>query len=316
MRIAIWILGVCAAGTIILSAPLHSSAQEAGIIEGIRGNAYWKKDAHSQEVKLDPKRDKSRLLRAGERIRCDRGGELRLRLYSRPVKWVSPSWFPIPYVTGDKMDSRRQVLVDYGKRGGGDRGATSVYAPSSHSTARPATFEIRWIPKPGLRVLTLIIREESPSGREILRENVAAGMSGLIVSEAARNAITKYRAERALGPLLLILLGAREEIDRVTFFLLSARDEHSLDQELMFWDKVPEGLWRRLGRAHAFTVREMFTEAAEEYEAALKYAPEGTDLLRRTITAHKRTGNVVREEELSRRLPKGTKLSHLENRRM
>jgi hypothetical protein len=66
-------------------------------------------------------------------------------------------------------------------------------------------------------------------------------------------------------------------------------------------------MWRHLGIARAFTVHQMFTEAAEEYEAALKYAPDSTDLLRRTIAAHQRTGNTPREKELSAHLAKITK---------
>jgi hypothetical protein len=61
----------------------------------------------------------------------------------------------------------------------------------------------------------------------------------------------------------------------------------------------------------------MFTEAAEEYEAALKYAPDSTDLLRRTIAAHQRTGNTPREKELSAHLAKITKrLSRRRRERM
>jgi len=316
MKIAGSISVLFVVGFIVLTTPFQLYGQEAGIIEQIHGSAYWKEDLRSRAIRLDPQRDKGRLLRAGERLRCDRGAELRLRLYGRIVRWISSSWFPIPYTSPDNTNLRSQVILTYGSRGGGDRGATSIYSPSSLGRVRPGTFEIRWIPKPGLRVVSLLIREASPSGHEILRQNIAARISGHVRSETARQALLKYRTERGHGPLLLVLLGEREEIDRTTFFLVSARDEESLDQELRVWDQEPEGLWRHLARAHSFVVHEMFTEAADEYEAALRHAPAGTDLLRRTITAHQRTGNVAREKQLYKRLPKRIRLSHEENKKI
>jgi hypothetical protein len=309
MKIAVRALAVFVLGIIALTSTPQSYAQEAGILEGIRGRAYWKKDPLSQAVRLDPQRDKGRLLRAGESVRCDRGGKLWLRLYNRSLRLRGPSpWFPIPHVPAGGTDMRRQALEEYGRLGGRDRGPASVYSPSSHSKVRPATFEIRWIPKAELQTFTLIIREASPSGREILRQDIADGASGHLISDVARHTLVRYRTERGHGPLLLILLHSRLEIDRVSFFLLSAQNEQSLKQELIFWDKEPEGLWRHLGRARAFILHEMFTEAAEEYEAALAQAPKSIDLLKRTIQAHKRTGNFVREEALTRRLPKGIEL--------
>jgi len=291
----------------MLTSPLASFAQEAGIIAQIRGDAYWKKDARSEPIKLHPKRDKGRLLWAGERLRCSPRSELWLQLYKRAFRVpCTSSWFPIPYVQADKSDPARQVLVTYGTRGGGERGESSIYSPSNGASVNPATFEVRWIPKPGQPVLSLLIREVSPSGREIFRQDVVDGMSGHISSKTVRRALAEYRDERGHGPLLIILRGDRREIASVRFFLLSAIDQEALTHELRSWNKKPEGIWRHLGIAQAFTRREMFTEAAEEYEAALKHAPDGIDLLRKTIAAHKRTGNTAREKELSARLAKLT----------
>jgi hypothetical protein len=309
MKIMVRALAGFVLGLLALNSAARLYAQEVGILEGIRGHAYWKKDARSQAVRLDPQRDKGRLLRAGERIRCGRGGKLWLRLYNRRLSLRGPSlWFPIPYVPAGETDVRRQALEEYGRLGGRDRGPSSVYAPSNHSKVRPATFEIRWVPKAELPAFTLVIREVSPSGREIFRQEIADGASGQLISEVVRQTLTRYRTERGHGPLLLIRLRSRLEIDSVKFFLLSAQDEQTLRQELTFWDKESDGLWRYLGRARTFILHEMFTEAAAEYEAALAQAPKSIDLLKRTIQAHKRTGNFAREEALAQRMPKGMEL--------
>jgi hypothetical protein len=52
----------------------------------------------------------------------------------------------------------------------------------------------------------------------------------------------------------------------------------------------------------------MYAEVSKEYEDALVQAPESIDLLSKTIYAHRDTGKTAREEELTRRLPLGTKL--------
>jgi hypothetical protein len=296
------------AAAFILAFAFVAVAQEAGIIEEVRGNAYWKKDARSARVKLHSRRDKGRLLRAGERVRCDPKSELRLRLYERDLSVpCSPTWFPIPYVQADKNHPARLVLIEYGRRGGGERGDASIYSPANRASVNPATFEIRWITNLG-PVKSLLIKEASPSGRDIFHQNVVDGMSGHISSEGARQALVKYREERGHGPLLIILSDSRRrDLAGVRFFLITERTERDLDQELRSWKNEPEGMWRHLGMAHAFAVRQMFTEAAEEYEAALRYAPDSTGLLRRTIAAHQQTGNSPREKELRIHLARKTK---------
>ena len=123
MKTTAWTCWLFAAG-FMLTAPFVVVSQEAGIIEEVRGNAYWKKDARSTRVKLHPRRDKGRLLRAAERVRCDPQSELRLRLYERALTVpCSTTWFPIPYVQADKNHPARLALVEYGSRGGGERAA-------------------------------------------------------------------------------------------------------------------------------------------------------------------------------------------------
>ena len=53
--------------------------------------------------------------------------------------------------------------------------------------------------------------------------------------------------------------------------------------------------------ARIFAKYEIFNQAAEEYEEALKLAPNSLSVLDATISAHHRTGNFPREEELVKR---------------
>jgi hypothetical protein len=168
----------------------------------------------------------------------------------------------------------------------------------------PEQFIIRWNQGPAIRTIALIIQE--PGGREIWRQDVVDGARGSLASEASRQALTKYRAENGEGPLLLRLVDSDGNNTQVTFSLLSVSREQSLRQDLALWDRETARLMSHLGRASVFAGASMFAPAAEEYDSALVAAPESRDLLVRTILAYRRTGNVGRVEELTKRLPAGT----------
>lgn len=308
MKTPVPLLELCVVAAVAFACPHESRAQEAGILERLGGNVYWRKDAHSAVVRLHPRRDIGRLLYAGERVRCGQGGRLRFRVYGRGVRIKGPSgWFPIPHQPTGREDLRRKALEEYGSTGGRDRGGSRFYSPAPASKVRPSTFEIRWVPRLApADASTLVLREESRWGRELWRQEIKGTASGRLVSDTARQALAGYRAGQKHGPLLLILSdSANREVNSVKFYLLSAREERSLRRELAFWGREPEGLWRRLGRASTFIRHSMYAEAADEYEAALAHAPESVHVLKRAIQAHRETGNTEREEALTRRLPEG-----------
>jgi hypothetical protein len=78
------------------------------------------------------------------------------------------------------------------------------------------------------------------------------------------------------------------------------RDERSLKQVLAFWQKDSGMMSYHLGRASVFSRYRLFTQVAEEYEAALRTAPGSRHLLKRTILAHCETGNFTRAMELKK----------------
>lgn len=280
---------------------------QVGIVERIRPPVYWQKDMHSRTIELNRTRDVGRSIFPGERVRCGLGGQLTLRLYNRKLQFRGPNnWFPVPHAPADKTDPKLQALREYNRRAGGDRGDTTIYQPANGSKIRPEEFEIRWTSIPNSEMLTIVVREVSPSGQEILRDSVN-GSTGRLISDGGREALLEYRSQKGHGPLLVMLLGRREP-HTATFFLLSVPEGSSLARDLRRWDMEPAGIWRHLGRAYSFSLKQMFTEASEEYEAALALAPHSTHLLERAIYAHRRTGNRARELGLVTRLPAGTSL--------
>jgi hypothetical protein len=87
----------------------------------------------------------------------------------------------------------------------------------------------------------------------------------------------------------------------VTFSVLTPRDTKKLQQDLEEWtDK--DKLMRHLGRASAFAGFSLYSEAAEEYELALKDSPGSVLLVQLAASAERRTGNIPRASELDGQL--------------
>jgi hypothetical protein len=71
--------------------------QEAGSITEIRGVTYLKEIGHTAETRLRPRHDVGRKLFAGEKLRCTRGGHLKVILYGRTIDLSeSDGSYPIP----------------------------------------------------------------------------------------------------------------------------------------------------------------------------------------------------------------------------
>jgi len=305
MKIIKSIVKISASAIVLLisSGQMFSQDRVAGIVQEIRGTAYWKKDAKTNEIRLDPRHDQARLLHVGEQVRSERGGVLQLLLCGgeKTIRGRS-GWFAI---SATQECPNRKALEEYGRLGGRDRGETTqIFSPSNHGVITPDLFVIRWIPSAAKCTVSLAIKEIE--GKVLWEEGDIDGSLGLWNSNKARQALTRYRADGEEAPLLLRLTDSCANQIDITFSLLSARSEASLKEELGRWDKNLVELMVHLGRAYVFESYRIFSGVAEEYEAALKVAPESHDLLIRTILAHRITGNYAREQELTRRLPRGT----------
>jgi hypothetical protein len=304
MKFTALVLAISASVVITLALPRMVTAQEggAGIVEEIRGKAFWRQGGNAREERLDPRSDTARRLYPGEQVRCERGCRLQLRL-GRTLKVVRPSaWFTIPALDSARPGPVQTMLNDYGRRGGRDRGEPlQVFSPSAHSVAMPELFIIRWVPDPAGCTLSLIVQDVE--GKKVWQQDDVDASKGSLNSVAAKQALVDYRAKYGQGPLDLRLVdscGGSEA--RLSFSLLSRESDQSLKNELTFWDKGDGRLMYHLGRASIFSRYRIFPQAAEEYEAALNAAPNSHDLLVRTILAHHMTGNFNREEELNKRL--------------
>jgi hypothetical protein len=317
IKTAALILTAFAVAFITVTSPCKAIAQErgAGIVEEIRGAVFWRPNLGAREERLDPRADAARRLYPGEQVRCARGGSLRLLLGLRR-RTVHPSaWFTIPRATPSRSNPARRMLDDYGRVGGLDRGNQSkILSPSENSMAVPGQFSIRWVPSAVGCTLSLTIRDVG--GNLLWRREDVDGASGSLRDDGAVRvfdkgpgpALVSYRAETGRGPLTLQIDDSCGGENRVSFLLLSVKSEQSLERELSSWGGEAGTLLQHLGRASVYSRYGVFSQAADEYESALRAAPDSRHLLIRTIKAHRQTGNFLRARELEKRLPDGTNI--------
>lgn len=275
----------------------------AGLVSEVKGDALIRTRGGA-ESRLDARRDRARVVYEGEKFRCPRKGcVLKLKL-GREVKVIrGPSpWFTVEGA-GSESEAYRKAMADVVRKGGRSRGVRRpVYSPAAYGNgaAAASAFTVRWTPT--RRGSKVSLKLSGARGEELWRRDGVDGDAGSLASPELRRALARYRDESEDVELVLDWRDDSGMMQQLKFDLLSARREGELDAALASWGAEPDALVRHLGRASVYNSYRLLPQAAEEYEAALALAPEGRDLLRRTVTAQLSTGNVPRAEALERRL--------------
>jgi hypothetical protein len=272
------------------------------VIKHLSGSVILKENG--KQVRLKEKVDDARRLFVGDRVYCEKGAKLTLWVGGKPPMELEldeySGWYVIRRPGSPEV---QKALNAYGSIGGRDRAGFTIpilYSPANESSVVPGRFMLRWAPLGQSCVVSFVIQESG--GREVWRQEGIDGASGLLSPDTARQALAGYREEKPSAVLQLKLTDTCGDEDQVTFTLVSAASEKSLDAELMAWPANTNDLITHLGRASVFVDYEMFPEAADEYEAALRLAPNSHDLLKRTIDAERRIGNRARAKALQAHL--------------
>jgi hypothetical protein len=275
----------------------------AAIVEKVSGTVSLKQNG--KQSTLNAKTDIARRLFAGDRVHCEAGAKLSLRIGGRSTELDANSgWFEIPKVAPGAPDPRQRAIDAYGRIGGRNRGVVShsiVYSPTDGGSTTPELFVIRWTPLKSKCVVSFEVQDLN--GKKLWRQTKVGGALGVLNSKSARQALVSYRSRSREAELKLRYTDSCGEPDESTFQLLSVANEQKLKTELAQWDNEPNQLIAHLGRASVFIERKIFSQAAEEYEAALALAPESVDLIESTSGAERQTGNTPRAKELEKRLP-------------
>lgn len=305
------VAALTASAFLVLSFPFRVQSQGKlilGYIEEVRGSAYLKQGENKQ--KLNPRNDLRRKLYPGDVVGTDPGGYLRLKLCNRggadcqAKEITSSAEFRIEVGAPARTEielKREKAVQGYGAVGGRPQGVLSpFFSPAPDGAVRASTLVLRWVPSRELGWFSVTILDLNH--QRLWGKKIANGAAGRLDCVELKQILAKYRDEHDKRSLILEVEDKNRIGSQSRFSLLSVQKEKALDQELADWDQEADVFMRHLGRAQTFFARDMFTEVAEEFEAALSETPYSQDLLARTIQAHRDTGNTAREESLKRRL--------------
>jgi hypothetical protein len=287
---------------ILAAASLTAAAQDgsfAGIITDISETcaAQIIEVGTTKPKDLKPERDKHRPVASGDRLRCNGAGHIVVgqgptsQIISKKDGWVLVHRSAILNSIGEDHDPAVT------RTGSGQ----PIYSPPSGGAALAGDLIIRWDPWPGIDQITISVWSKA-TRQKFCCAGTFDGKTGSLESPELRRELMPLRERNADERELVLNISASLLRDFVVEFrLLSATEETRLDGELTAWEGK-NALLRHLGRAHVFSTFLLFTQAAEESEAALTLAPDSPYLLALSIDAERRTGNLTSFEKLMRRL--------------
>jgi hypothetical protein len=220
-------------------APLFAADEPNIFIVDLDGPVFLQTLDH-KAFRLTRKAHLGRHLQVGEAVQCRPGGRLVIEFEGQPqsippsATWVTILWRPNAAQSAQEAKNA-EAAKNYGRPGGSEKAVRSVvFSPASAAVVRPSTFRIAWNKSEVTGPLSLAIADED--GNELWRQNGIAGAAGLVESEAARDALRKYRESMATGSLTLTLDQGPGHLTEVFFSVLREAAERKLDQELKDWD--------------------------------------------------------------------------------
>jgi hypothetical protein len=301
--VACLVFGGALCAVLFLVVPGRASAQQtsfAGWLLNVNCNAQIRESSKDPPKRVNLKPGQRRPLVVGESVQCQSGNSLTIQAVDGsqtvyPDKWVDIKPSASALDSKSKSNTLTNAFAPAFTRGASPS-KTIFYSPPPDGTVDPEHLILRWELHKWSGNVTISVKPEN-SDDLLCCEGSFPASSGSLDSTGLRAAITKYRDRGARDPLELSMRVASGQEYKASFAVLTLPDKRKLQKELEEWDGKDE-LVRHLGRASVFGNFDLFTEAASEYEAALKQSPGSVMLLEPTLAAELRTGNLPRASEL------------------
>jgi len=265
-------IGILIALLTILLMPEMIRAQSGvprAVVISIKGKARIKRNKSTREENLP----RGANLYTADRIKCDKGcTDLKISYCNIYPKSVArgPSWTTILALNcGAKPD---------GTRGGAPKGeGISIISPRESEFIQPEEFSLRW--EPDRSVSKVDIEVKIHLGEDVWSQKGVDGSKGSFESDDLRAKLK----ENQMNNVLVFDVTLRESKNnnernsenrkqRVTFRLISDKDQEDLTNGLRFIEGEPDGILRAIGRGLEFNEYQLYSDALREIEQALERA--------------------------------------------
>jgi hypothetical protein len=248
-------------------------------------------------------------LSVGEQLHCKGPGHLTMKLFEPSS--ATPVELPITAITitqGDKWFTVRQGLSGQEMEGESDspmvRGwppdesSLIIFSPPQDGVVSPTALVVRWNPVAGMGRVSFFVSPQD-TGRKLCCKGEYAGSAGSWTSKELREALAAYDPQTEGERLDLEILDSKHRIYQVSFSVLGPQGRKQLARDLSRWArKDKDTIARLLGRGFVFAQFQLYTESANQYEAALQQAPANPLLRQLAIAAERRTGNLKKLKSL------------------
>jgi hypothetical protein len=286
------------------------------MIDHITCEARWRSSPGDKELSISDQYDRGRYLRIGEEIKCmSKRGDITLIQYDGKEKHVTSDlhWFRIPPRPEVRMRQQERpdkialALEHHGQRAATRASNKRVIYPVDDMVVWIESFVIRWKQEPAPGRISLSIWGLG-AATPLWKDDDVDGTTGLLDSPAAREALASSQSKPDGQQFFILQLDGPTGRTTVPFSVLPLDNTTALKEELKLWDQEKNDLLRFIGRAYSFDQRNLYWEAAREYEEALKLAPNSCDLLNEALAANERAVDqeqVRQLKEARSKMPRG-----------
>ncbi len=270
-----------------------------GSFDSVKGSGWLTGGGATRQV--TERNYKKFALASDQIVRAENASEIILTLSCVKGKVTVRSGKPFLIPTSPNTPSGGALDSTKLKNGGGNRGEgdfilfpLQINKENIKSVIRPETAIFRWS-KPIEKKQTLsltIVGEEKPFWIQEVDSEPRT-----FTSDEIRNKLTEIREKRPNAEIQLQISDSASNPDKSVFLLFSSAAEAKLQEELVEFKEEP-GADGCISRAEIYFRYELYNEAAEEYEKALKLVPASAVLRQITAFAQDRAGNFRRRDEI------------------
>jgi hypothetical protein len=279
-------------------------------LDEVKCEARWRPLANLEEIPIDQIHDRALPLAPGDQVRCVAPGSLTLVTddQSKTIKFADgPYTIPAVPENGPKRQPLRQLIANaitfQNIPAPISAKSQHVLFPVQNEALRPADFLIRWKPLSGSEKISFALSLPSTTSPLWSSPQLdgAVGLSQALdarkVLEAIRKKSPSVSAQIQLQPSVNNQPG-----DPVNFSILSLDDDAALDSEIRQWDLMDSALLQYIGRGYSYSSRNLFFDAAREYDRAVAQLGDICRLLFLARDANSRIGRSDRVDLLDQKI--------------
>jgi len=279
-------------------------------LDQVKCEAAWRPLSNPEEVPIDQVHDRALPLAPGDQVRCISTGYLTLITddQSKTVRFEDgPYTVPANPENETKRQTVHQLIANaiafHGIPAPADVKNPRILFPVENQALRPADFLVRWKPLSGSEKISFTLSLPSSSS-PLWSSPQLDGYAGFFQTLEARKVLEAIRKKSPSVSVQIQLQSlVNDQPDSpMDFSVLSSSDDAALDSEIRQWDLMDSALLQFIGRGYSYSSRNLFFDAAREYDCGVAQLGDSCRLLFLDRDANLRIGRADRVDILDKKI--------------